>query len=845
VNGYRVELGEIEKTLMMHERVLSAVVAVHKNTLCAYIVLRVSSEEYYVLDENGNMIVEGSEGTPSLTDGDISSSSSPTSILPGSPDSQESLFTDLRSLCRIHLTDYMVPHHWCVIDEVPLSANGKVMRDKLRSISFEVSRSRAEGIAVLNDKEEILMSIWKSILGCDVVDLNLSTNFFSAGGDSLKSIQVVSHCKSRGLLVTVPQIFSHPTIRELAEKAVYIAECGPIVLGTSTEQVSSKPIFEIIPSADKPNEEYPMIGINQAHFVGLHTSSYSTRGLAPQIYFEWEFGDTSNDQGHTDILSSGQLDIFKLENAVNRFVQRHMTFRSIVTSNGTMKLLTNCPKFEVRHMHLWTGDSEASNEHAAKQREHMLTIGPTVYSWPMFDIRVTQTSPNSSIIHVVVSLFLMDAMSDLILRQELSALYREEVTGNRGTLPAPAGIQFKDYCYAMAKQLPQSLEYRRAREYWFNRIPKLSLGPELPLLPNPIFVDDHGRRKFVNRHRWLTAVEYKRAKRNCSHHSVTMPSVLLSAYALVLFQFNAKDEFLLNILLCLRHQVHEDVNKLVGNCSSTVLCNVNLSQGGDKLSFLDAVRTVSKELSENLEHSYMSGIEVMQELNRIRGNTFQAVAPFIFTTPIGVEQGNQQVMSREWMFQERFFSERVPHTACVNAIKADPNGTACASMDVVDGQFPAEVIDGMFRLYSQLLDLMCSKNPQDWNKPFNTVITLPNPADTYIPDQLFPDMFMHDSVAVHNDNYSKSGIAVMSVRNGQKQTISYSILSSCTTILAAKLVPAIQMQSRTSAGIKESTSKVPVVAIVMEKGWEQVVAAVAILRIHCAYLPMDAKTWPE
>ncbi|RYG60030.1 amino acid adenylation domain-containing protein, partial [archaeon] len=39
--------------------------------------------------------------------------------------------------------------------------------------------------------------------------------------------------------------------------------------------------------------------------------------------------------------------------------------------------------------------------------------------------------------------------------------------------------------------------------------------------------------------------------------------------------------------------------------------------------------------------------------------------------------------------------------------------------------------------------------------------------------------------------------------------------------------------------------KVPVVAIVMEKGWEQVVAAVAILRIHCAYLPMDAKTWPE
>ena len=62
----------------------------------------------------------------------------------------------------------------------------------------------------------------------------------------------------------------------------------------------------------------------------------------------------------------------------------------------------------------------------------------------------------------------------------------------------------------------------------------------------------------------------------------------------------------------------------------------------------------------------MSGVEVMQELNRIHGKTFKAVAPFILTTPIVVEKGNKEVVSRDWMFQEKFFSERVPHTACVN-----------------------------------------------------------------------------------------------------------------------------------------------------------------------------------
>ena len=53
-----------------------------------------------------------------------------------------------------------------------------------------------------------------------------------------------------------------------------------------------------------------------------------------------------------------------------------------------------------------------------------------------------------------------------------------------------------------------------------------------------------------------------------------------------------------------------------------------------------------------------------------------------------MEKGNSQVKSRNWMFQETFFSEKVPHTACVNAIKADPNGTACASLDIIENVFP-------------------------------------------------------------------------------------------------------------------------------------------------------------
>ena len=36
-----------------------------------------------------------------------------------------------------------------------------------------------------------------------------------------------------------------------------------------------------------------------------------------------------------------------------------------------------------------------------------------------------------------------------------------------------------------------------------------------------------------------------------------------------------------------------------------------------------------------------------------------------------------------------------------------------------------------------------------------------------------------------------------------------------------------------------------VIAVVMEKGWEQVSAVLAVHRLQCAYLPMDVRLWPE
>lgn len=273
---------------------------------------------------------------------------------------------------------------------------------------------------------------------------------------------------------------------------------GPDVLGTSSERVSDEVVFPVEHRDQYECEPYPLIGINQAHFVGLHTSSYSSNGLTPQIYFEWEINaDTvtldenldsiNGSNGSKEVKLSGQLDVPRFERAVNHFIQRHGTFRSVVRSDGLMQILTETPVFKMSHVHEWNGDYDAAVQTAANNRKIMMEIGPTAYSWPLFEIRVTHTSECSSIVHITVSLFLMDAMSDLILRQELSQLYRAEPSLLvSAVLPAPSKLMFKDYCIALQNGLHNSNEYQRAKEFWLRRLSTLSQGPELPMLVSGI-----------------------------------------------------------------------------------------------------------------------------------------------------------------------------------------------------------------------------------------------------------------------------------------------------------------------------------------------------------------------
>jgi len=181
LRGLRIELGEIEARLLEHDWVReTAVLAVDGKYLVGYLVLQNAGDHW-----------------------------------------RDVLSAHLAQ----HLPDYMVPAQWLLLEQMPLSPNGKLDRKALpkpeATQHYEAPQSALE---------QQIAAIWADVLGIEAVGLN--DNFFERGGDSIISIQVVSRARAAGIHFTAKALFQHQTVRSLARVAqlqvAQVIDQGPV-----------------------------------------------------------------------------------------------------------------------------------------------------------------------------------------------------------------------------------------------------------------------------------------------------------------------------------------------------------------------------------------------------------------------------------------------------------------------------------------------------------------------------------------------------------------------------------------------------------------------------------------
>ena len=181
VRGFRVELGDIETALSALPAVAGAVVTSVDGRLVGYVTTHSDSSSADNTDSADNT----------------------------------ALAQSWRSEIAKVLPDYMVPSALIVLDEFPLTPNGKIDRRALPAPDYaaQAARSRPPSGPV----ETALADVFASVLGLPAV--GAEDNFFTLGGDSIVAVRVVSAAASAGWEVTPLEIFDHPTVEGLAAVA--------------------------------------------------------------------------------------------------------------------------------------------------------------------------------------------------------------------------------------------------------------------------------------------------------------------------------------------------------------------------------------------------------------------------------------------------------------------------------------------------------------------------------------------------------------------------------------------------------------------------------------------------
>jgi len=195
VRGFRVELGEIEAALALHEAVRAVAVEAPEiaglRRLVAYVVA-----------------APGADAAPA----------------------------ELRRFLAERLPVYMIPAHFVPLAALPVAATGKVDR---RALPLPDPRSGEDAayVAPRTPLEEEVAGIWAQVLGANRVGINDS--FWDLGGHSLLATKVLSRLHSTlGVELSLQTLFKDPTILGLTAA---IGESLLAMEGAESEELLAEP----------------------------------------------------------------------------------------------------------------------------------------------------------------------------------------------------------------------------------------------------------------------------------------------------------------------------------------------------------------------------------------------------------------------------------------------------------------------------------------------------------------------------------------------------------------------------------------------------------------------------
>jgi non-ribosomal peptide synthetase component F/SAM-dependent methyltransferase/acyl carrier protein len=566
-----------------------------------------------------------------------------------------------------------------------------------------------------------------------------------------------------------------------------------VLLRQNSTNANSTSLPTIVPTPELRYQPFPLTDMQYAFWVGRS-------GVL-------ELGNVAN-HGYYEIECK-YLNLEKLNWALQKLIERHDMLRAVILPNGQQQVLEQVPFYTLEVLDL-RGQGEdtvtAEIEAVCQRMSHQVLSADR---WPLFEFRVTRLEEECFRLHVSFDLQIFDAWSLFRLFDEWFQLYQHPDQ----PLP-PLEISFRDY--VLAEQSLQETElYKRSQEYWFNRLDDLPPAPDLPLAKNPKEIIRHQNKRYEGR---LEPTDWQQLKQRAASAGLTPSGVLLAAFAEILTVWSKSPRFTINLALFNRLPLHPQVNDILGDFTSVTLLAVDNSTPE---SFTQRSRRLQQQLFQDLEHRYISGVRVTRELARRQG-TAPSAMPVVFTSTLGFSSLGQETLTFSH-FGELVYGISQASQAWMDIQVWEEKETLTCNWDVVEELFPEGLISDMFEAYFCLLKQLATSESA-WVEAARQLIP---PAQLAQRDRInattapTPDEMLHTMFAKQAQQRGTAPAVISSQR-----TLTYQELYTLSNQLGHRL-------RRLGATPNQ------LIGVVMEKGWEQIVAVMGILTAGAAYIPID------
>jgi len=555
---------------------------------------------------------------------------------------------ELRQFLSRTLPDYMIPNTFVIMDQFPLTMNGKVDRKALPSPRFNIQK---ETMAPRNDTESLLMSLWTQVLGVDIKCI--TTNFFEAGGHSLLGAQLISRIRSHfDVEMPLRVLFETNTLQEQAQW---------LIQQLTQQLTQQQQLTDLPPIVPRAQEDPVLMSFAQkrlwflTHLEGLN-ATYN-------MFFALDL--------------KGHLDYRKLQQTFFSLVRRHESLRLCFPAEqreGVVLLLGEYDPLTIKDLSDLS-DSEQKQQSQAwiDEQAHI----PFDLSNPLLRVNLVKLSTENHILLVTMHHIISDGWSIDIFIQECGQLYSAYIQNRKPQLPE-LSIQYTDYAVWQKNWLKGEV-LEQQLSYW---IKKLENAPDLLNLPTdyprPATMTYQGSH-YPKR---LPSTLTLDLKHLAQQQGVTLNMLLLGVFNILLFRYSEQEDILIGTPVANRN--HHQTEELIGLFVNTLVLRTQIDAKNSVKNLFKQIRQTALEAyshqdipfeylverinpSRSLSHSplfqvlfaYQSTSDQLPDMSGLEVSFLQPnskIAKFDLTLTV-IEEDNQLLM--DWEYCTDLFS---PHT---------------------------------------------------------------------------------------------------------------------------------------------------------------------------------------